>query len=202
MTDEQKRPITPTRIIPSSASTPPPAPPLPPAPAGTDPASLPPWRRPAPAPAPPAPPTPPPENWHTLPAEQPHGGPIEIYVTLLPVPVEDEPEPGMWARAWAWLTARVRPASLALALAGALVPIPWTGYSIATTWAAVVHEARGMHPATGYTLGVGTLALAAAGFRKRPRSLRALFLLVVTTVGVFGAFDWYDPITWLTGVHR
>ncbi|MFI8853663.1 hypothetical protein ACIGW3_26205 [Streptomyces sp. NPDC053499] len=207
---EQRRPITPTRVIPSTDSTPrsapPPAPPLPPAPPGTDPASLPPWRRPAPAPAPPAaPPPPPPENWHSLP-EQPQPAPIEVYVTLVPVPAEQEDEPGAWARAWAWLTDRIKPYALVIAAVGALAPMPWTGHSVATTWAAAVHEARGMHQAVGYAVGIGTFALSARALvrsaRRQEGQVRALFFLVVTVVGLTGAVDWYDPISWLTGVFR
>ncbi|MBQ1122622.1 hypothetical protein [Streptomyces sp. B15] len=202
----QQRPITPTRIIPSGGSTPPPAPPLPPAPAGTDPASLPPWRRPAPAPAPAppaAPPPPPPENWHSLPQE-PQPGPIEVHVTLVPVPVESADEPGAWARAWTWLTARIRPWTAVLAATAALAPMwPLSPYSAATTWAYTMSEARDMHLATGYVLAFGTFGVAALRLaRSRKPGMRVLFAAIVTFVGLFGAIDWYDPITWITGVVR
>ncbi|WP_431980029.1 hypothetical protein [Streptomyces qinglanensis] len=207
--DQQQRAITPTRVIPSSDSTPrtgpPPAPPLPPAPAGTDPASLPPWRRPAPAPAPPAAPPPrPPENWHSFPGQQPAPGPIEVYVTLVPVPAEQEDEPGIWARAWTWLTDRIKPWKAAIATAAAVAPMwPLSPYSAATTWAYTMGEARDMHLATGYALAFGTFGVAALRLvRSRNPGMRVLFATVVTFVGLFGAVDWYDPISWLTGVYR
>ncbi|MGK5728949.1 hypothetical protein ACSNOG_05295 [Streptomyces sp. URMC 124] len=85
--------------------------------------------------------------------------------------------------------------------------MPW-GYSIATTWAYTVQEARGFGIGWAYGLGLGTFALAAlseasnarhgAGLR---RQLATRTALVIAFIGAIGAIDLYDPVTALTGVH-
>jgi len=182
MTD---RPITPSRIIPAGQPIPT-APPLPPAPPGTT--NLPPWRTPAPPPPPPPPVAPEP--------------PREVVVrhTVELVWPEPEEEPNRWSRLWAWATSRIRPWQAALAVAGALVPIPWTGYSVATTWAFTMSEARGMSVGLAYSLAFGAFGLATYRLVRVPRVL-TLFAATVATVGVFGAIDLFDPITALTGVR-
>jgi hypothetical protein len=122
-----------------------------------------------------------------------------------PEPPVEEPvppdEPGTWSRAWDAVTARVKPWKAIVALAAAVVPIPWTGYSAAVTWAYTVSEARGIHQGFGYALAFGTFTL--AGRRLvNTRSVIALWATAVTFIGLFSAMSWYDPILWLTGVFR
>lgn len=184
------QPIVPSRIIPPGA-------PLPRArafdapPGATD---LPPWRIAPPPPTPPAPPVPP-----AAPAPEP---PREVVVrhTVELVWPEPEPEPTRWQRLWAWATSRIRPWQAALAVTGALVPIPWTSYSVATTWAATVAEARAMSVGLGYTIAATTFGLAVYRLARVPRTT-TLFVTVVTFVGTFGAIDLFDPITAITGVR-
>jgi hypothetical protein len=114
---------------------------------------------------------------------------------------EGEQQPRMWARAWDAFTSRVSPWKAVLALVAAMIPIPWTGYSAAVTWAYTVSEARAMHQGFGYALAFGTFLLAARRLA-RTRSLLALWCTAVTFIGLFSAMSWYDPIQWLTGVHK
>jgi|GEM_PF-2828303 len=187
--------VTPSAVYP--AGTPiPTAPPLPPAPAGAT--DLPPWRRPAPA-APPPPP--PPAAPHPVPFAAPDPGPIEHRVTVEVVFPEPEPEPGRWSRLWSWLTSRVKPWQALLALAAAVIPIPWTGYSVSTTWASTVYAARDMSVGFAYALAIVPFALAVLRLTRCPGTL-PLFALVVTFAGLLGAFDWYDAVAALTGVNR
>jgi hypothetical protein len=187
--------VTPSAVFP--AGTPiPTAPPLPAAPHGTP--NLPPWRTAAPPPPPPTPPTPPP------PVPAPDPGPIEHHVTVelvYPEQPEPEPEPGRWERLWGSVTGFVSPWKALGALAAAVIPIPWTGYSAAVTWAYMTSEARGMHPAFGYALAAGAFALAVRRFVQR-RSLLALWATAVTLFGFVGAADWFDVVVIITGVHR
>lgn len=177
------RPIIPSRIIPAGQPIPT-APPMPPPPPGAT--DLPPWREP-PAPPPPPPAAPPP-------------GEVVVRHTVELVWAEPEPEPSRWARLWAWATRYVRPWQAVAAVAGALVPIPWTGYSVATTWAYTMSEARGMHVGLGYALAFGTFGLATYRLIRAPRLL-PLFATVVTGIGTLGAIDLYDPVQILTGVR-
>lgn len=178
-------PIHPTRIIPPGADLParPPAP-----------DEAPPWRA-----APPPPPAPPAEPaWHSMPAPAP--GPIEVRVTFAPyVP---EPGPGRWERFTAWLSRFGRPWQAAAALTLAVTPIPFTGYSIATTWAYTVEQGRGIGPWQPYALGCIPFALVVIRIRRRGGSVRLLFLLAITGFGVYGALDWFDLVTIITGVTR
>ncbi|MFM9637623.1 hypothetical protein [Streptomyces turgidiscabies] len=189
MSDE----ITPSAVYP--AGTPiPTAPPLPAAPYGTP--DLPPWRIAAP------PPPPPPAAPRPAPAPDP--GPIEHHVTVelvYPEQPEPEPEPGRWSRLWDTITGLVNPWKALGALAAAVIPIPWTGYSAAVTWAYMTSEAREMHPAFGYALAAGAFALAVRRFVQR-RSLLALWATAVTLFGFVGAADWFDVVVIITGVHR
>lgn len=118
-----------------------------------------------------------------------------------PEPEPDEQGPGVWSRTWDAFTDRVSPWKAVLALAVAVVPIPWTGYSAAVTWAYTVSEARGFHLGFGYGLGFGAFVLAVRRLT-RTRSVLALWCTAVTFIGLFGAMSWYDPILWLTGVHK
>lgn len=84
-----------------------------------------------------------------------------------------------------------------------LAPIPFTGYSAATTWAYAVSEIRAEHGyGWGYATAAGALALACL-YDARGRHWRVITRAsaVVALVGVLGAIHWYDPITLITGVH-
>lgn len=189
MTD---KPITPTRIIPAGA-------PLPARPPGEN--ELPPWRKPPTPPAPPppaAPPARPEPEWHGPGA---YSGPIEVFVTLLPLPVE--PEPTRWERLRAWAAAYGRPWQAVAAITLSVSPILPGRYSAATTWHYVVSEARdsfGIGP--GYAVGGIPLAVVALLLIRRGGTTLRLVGLVVFSFGLLGAMSWYDPVTLITGVHK
>ena len=180
-----RRTVTPTRIIPAGV----PLPARPP-----EPGDIPPWR--TPPPTPPAPPTgPPPSPWPA--AHTP--GPIEVRVTVdLVAQAEPEPEPrpGLLARVWDWLgTWRMGAAILASLL-------PWAaGQSPVGIWSHTVHQAR-TEAGIGAAYVIATVALGTAWVLDR-RTGRWLprFLLVTSSLGAFGVLHWYDPILLLTGVH-
>lgn len=188
----ERRTVTPTRVIPAGADLPARPP---------EPGEAPPWRTPPPPPPPPAAPPPLPVQ----PAPEPQ--PVEIrhvheVVLTWPDPdPEPDPQPGRWERAWSTLTGRISGWKALIALAAAVLPIPWTGYSAAVTWHYTVSEARGMNVGFGYGLAFGTFLLAAHRLVGRGGAV-ALFFCAVTFIGLFGAMSWYDPIQWLTGVHR
>lgn len=186
MTD---RPITPTRVIPASTHLParPPAP-----------DELPPWREP-PA-APPAEP-PPPAAPRTVAAEQPQ--PLVVHVHIDTPEPEPEPEPTRWERLTAGAHRIGRPWQMAAALALTVAPIPGSGYSAATTWHYCVSQTRdGFGIGYGYALAGIPLALAVTAITRNGGNVPRLVALAITTVGLFGAMSWYDPITALTGVTR
>ncbi|MBE1598974.1 hypothetical protein [Streptomyces stelliscabiei] len=178
-----RRPITPTRIIPAGA----PLPSRPPAPG-----EAPPWR--TPPPPPPAPPAlPPSAPWPPAPAP----GPIEVRVTVdLVAPAEPEPEPGLLARLWDWLvTWRMISAILAALL-------PWAaGQSPVGIWSHTVYQAR-TEAGVGAAYVIAAVALAAAWAldRHTGRWLPRV-LLVTSSLGAFGVLHWWDPFLLLTGVH-
>ncbi|MFB7597234.1 hypothetical protein [Streptomyces sp. NPDC056160] len=190
--DEPRRAVTPTRVIPAGAPLPARAP---------EPGEVPPWRTPPPPPPPPPPVVPPPIPAQPGPAAQP----LEVrhvhqVVLLWPDP---EPEPSRWERFTAWLGRYVRPWHAVIALAGALVPIPGTSYSAATTWHYTVGLARhDFGVGWGYGFGLVPLALSAATVARRGGSPARLFFLTVTFVGSLAAFSWWDPVQALTGVPR
>lgn len=187
MTDHAvPRPITPTRVLPAGA-------PLPARPPEPD--EVPPWWAPPAAPPPPAAP----REVHA--AEQPQ--PLVVHVHIDTPEPEPEPEPTRWER----LTARTkrigRPWQYAATLALALAPIPGSGYSAATTWHYCVSQARdGFGIGYGYALGGIPFALAVTVIARKGGNLPRLLALAITFVGLFGAMSWYDPILFLTGVHR
>lgn len=119
---------------------------------------------------------------------------MHVTVVVAPEP-ELEPERPSW---WQRLTPRIAAWRVVLALVLAFAPIPWTGYSAATTWAYSVGEAREMAMWLGYATAFGSFGLA-AGWLMRKRSALALAATAVTFIGISGAIHWYDPITWLTG---
>jgi len=184
-------PITPTRIIPAGAPLPDWLP---------TPGETPPWH--TPPPPPPAAAAPPPKIPEPA-AERP----IQVYVTVQPTPwfePEPVPEPTRWDRAMTLVRRIGKPWQLCLALAAAVFPIPGPGhgYSAATTWFWTVAQTRVEHGAPwAYGLAAGALTATAYLVSQRPGPLR-LFLLAVAFVGGFGALNWHDPITLITGVHR
>jgi hypothetical protein len=115
---------------------------------------------------------------------------------------EPEPDPTRWERLTAWLHSFGSPWQAAAALTLAVTPIPGTGYSIATTWAYTVEQGRDIGLWQAYALGGLPFALAVARILRRGGSVRRLFLLVISGFGVWGATDWFDLVTVLTGVAR
>ncbi|MFD7093375.1 hypothetical protein [Streptomyces xanthophaeus] len=184
-------PITPTRVIPPGV----PLPQRPP-----EPGEVPPWRAAPPPPAPPPPPPPAEPGWYSAPAPEPGpAAPIEVRVTFLPYA---EPELSRWERFTAWLRRFGQPWQAVAALVLAVAPIPGTGYSIATTWAYTVSLGRDIGPWQPYALGCIPFALVVSRILRHGGSVRRLFLLVVTGFGVYGACDWFDLVTIITGVTR
>lgn len=180
-------PITPTRIIPPGADLPsrPPKP-----------GEIPPWRAAPPPPPPPPPPAAP--AWYSAPPPPPREVVQRIQVEL----VYPEPELSRRERLVAWLRSFGSPWQAAAALTLAVTPIPGTGYSIATTWAYTVELGRDIGPWQAYALGVLPFVTVATRIRRRGGSVRLLFLLTVTGFGAWGALDWFDFVTILTGVTR
>ncbi|MCI4045114.1 hypothetical protein [Streptomyces sp. TRM75563] len=179
-------PIIPTRIIPGGV-------PLPSGPPPTD--AVPPWREPA-APPPPPPAAPPAV---ATPAPPPLPEPqIHVHVVL---PYEPEPEPTRRERLWAWLRTIGRPWQVVGALTLASLPL-FDGHSVATLWASAVAEARaeGGQDA-GYALALTPLAIAVMRIVQGGGTLRRLLLLAISLVGLMGAINLYDPVTWITGVR-
>ncbi|MGW6652463.1 hypothetical protein AMK23_26220 [Streptomyces sp. CB02130] len=124
---------------------------------------------------------------------------VHVHVVL---PYEPEPEPTRWQRLWAWATSIGRPWQICGALALALLPIPGVGYSIATIWASLVTTARTEYgQANAYALALTPLAIAVMRIVRSGGTLRRLLLLAVSLVGLAGAINLYDPVTWITGVH-
>ncbi|MEU0133382.1 hypothetical protein ABZ172_04975 [Streptomyces sp. NPDC006296] len=179
------RPITPTRIIPAGA-------PLPDR--GPLPGELPPWWQQA------APPPPPPPAVVAPPAPAPPPDP-QIHVHVV-IPYEEPPEPTRWERLWAWLRTIGRPWQVCGALTLAFLPL-FGGDSVATLWASCVTEARAEGgPSAAYTLALTPLAIAVIRITTGGGTVLRLLLLAVSIVGLAGAIDLYDPVTWITGVTR
>lgn len=177
------RPIIPSQIIPAGA----PLPARPP-----EPGEAPPWRM--PPPAPPAPPADLPP-WHSVP---PPPGPIEVRVTLVPVEVpEPEPEPRWWERLWD----RLATWRMAGALLAALTP--WMGgQSPVGAWSHTVHQARTEASISAAYVIAGLAVGAAWALDKRTGRAVPRALLVTAALGAGGVLDWYDPVLFITGVHR
>ncbi|MFF8910187.1 hypothetical protein [Streptomyces olivaceoviridis] len=172
-------PITPTRIIPAGVPLPPGAP---------APGAIPPWRTPPPPPAPPvpAPPAPAPVVVHH----------VHEVVLVAPEPEPERP-PRLWERLWDWLFTRRMIAAILAAL------VPWAGgRSPVGIWAHTVHQAR-TEAGILAAYVIATVAIAAAwGLDRHTGRAVSRFLLVTALLGSLGVFDWFDPITALTGVHR
>lgn len=185
------RPITPTRIIPAGA-------PLPDR--GPLPGEAPPWWEKPAVPAPPAhppvvpPPAPTPEP-PPLPAPQVH-----VHVVM---PYEPEPEPTRRERLWAWVLGIGRPWQISGALLLAVLPIPGTGYSAATTWAYATNMTRTEWGApAGYALALVPLLWVSTRTARHGGTLLRLWAIAVTLGGLLGALNPFDLVTAITGVHR
>ncbi|WP_327337383.1 hypothetical protein OG384_14885 [Streptomyces sp. NBC_01324] len=190
MTD---RPITPTRIIPAGAPLPGRLP---------LPGELPPWwEKPAAAPAPPPPPVQPPAVPVAPPAPEPHPAPqVHVHVVM---PYEPEPELTRRDRLAAALRRIGRPWQICGALLLAVLPIPGTGYSSATTWAYATNLTRTEWGApAGYALALVPLLWVAARTAHHGGTLLRLWAIAVTLGGLLGALDPFDVVTAITGVHR
>ncbi|WP_157996936.1 hypothetical protein, partial [Streptomyces otsuchiensis] len=115
------------------------------------------------------------------------------------VPVETR-QVSWWRRA---LSAS-RPWTTFIGLGLAVVPVPWTGYSAATTWASCVYYARETGGgAIGYGLAIGALAFSSiliARARTYPQILISRCALGCAVVGVWQVVHPWDFIQALTGV--
>ncbi|WP_425832609.1 hypothetical protein [Streptomyces fractus] len=103
-------------------------------------------------------------------------------------------------RDWSWLWQWLRPWDTFTAGAVSVLPL-FNGWSLATGWARVLHDMRADTIGGAYT----TAALAVAATHlldlKRRRWLLRL-ALITAVIGSLGVLDWFDPITFVTGVHR
>ncbi|MFI7240090.1 hypothetical protein [Streptomyces cyaneofuscatus] len=191
-----RKPIIPTRIIPGGASLPPGPPPA---------GAVPPWRAPAPAPAappPPPPPATPPAVAAPAPAPLP---PPQIHVHVVAAPYYEpiEPEPTRWQRLWAWITSLGRPWKLVVALLAAVLPMPFTGHSAASTWANTVGLARAEWGAPyGYALAGTALTWVVLRTVRHGGTLLRIWAGVVALIGVIASINLFDIVTLLTGVTR
>ncbi|GGQ38492.1 hypothetical protein ACFFKE_32335 [Streptomyces mutabilis] len=182
----EPRPVNPTRIIPAGAPLPARAP---------EPGEAPPWRTPPPPPPPVVPPAaPPPDPWPAAPPPRP----MQVHVTLDPAPpAEPEPEPGPWARLWERLVTWRMIAAILAALT------PWAaGHSPVGLWSHTVHDARTEAGILAAYVIAGVAIAAAWALDRRTGRALPRFLLVTASLGAFGVLSWYDPVQFLTGVHR
>ncbi|MFJ8224939.1 hypothetical protein [Streptomyces griseus] len=191
-----RSPIIPTRIIPGGAPLPSGPPP---------PGAVPPWRAPAPAAAAPPPPPPPAPPAVAVPAPPPPE-PVHVHhvhVTVQPVPYYEPVEPTRWERLWAWVRSIGRPWQLIVALLAAVLPMPFTGHSAASTWAATVYLARTEWGAPwGYALAGLTLGLVVLRIVRHGGTVLRIWAGVVTVIGLISAINLFDVVTLLTGVTR
>ncbi|MGW1463858.1 hypothetical protein ACWCPT_05820 [Streptomyces sp. NPDC002308] len=185
------RPIIPTRIIPAGAPLPDRGPLL---------GEIPPWWR---TPAPAAPPVPPPPPTTTVPPPAPAPAPLpapQVHVHVV-LPYEPPPEPTRRQRLWAWVRTIGKPWQLGGAIGLAFLPL-LGGDSIATLWASCVTEARAeAGQGAAYTLACTPLFIAVVRVTTGGGTVLRLLLLAVSIVGLAGAINLYDPVTWITGVH-
>ncbi|MGY0023737.1 hypothetical protein ACVHNB_32810 [Streptomyces sp. YJ-C3] len=122
-----------------------------------------------------------------------------------PAPIADPPaeatapEPDE-RRDWSWLMRWIRPWQSFTAGAVSVLPL-FNGWSLATGWARALHEMRTDTLAGAYTTALLALGAAFLLDKRRKRWLLRL-ALITTAVGSLGVLDWFDPITFVTGVHR
>ncbi|THA78396.1 hypothetical protein E6R60_05795 [Streptomyces sp. A0642] len=182
------KPIIPTRIIPGGAQLPDRLP---------EPGELPPWWE------TPAPPLQPPPLPAPAPTPEPEPRPLQVYVTVQTEPYYEEPEPTRWQRLWAGLHRIGRPWQICGALLLAVLPVPGTGFSAATTWAYAVGQARDEWGAAhGYVLALLPLVWVIARTARHGGTLLRVWGITVALAGLLGALDPFDIVTILTGVHR
>jgi hypothetical protein len=114
-----------------------------------------------------------------------------------------EPEPTRWERLTAWLSRFGQPWQAVGGLLLAVVPVPWTGHSAASTWAYTVHLARDFGLPHAYALALIPLAIVVRRILRHGGTVLRLWALAVTAIGgLTGALDWFDLVTLITGVHR
>lgn len=121
-----------------------------------------------------------------------------------PAPATKEEKPEQAAprerRDWSWLWLWLSPWQTLTAGAVSVLPL-FNGWSLATGWARVLHDMRADTISGAYTTAGVVLVLAyALDLRRRRWVLR--LALITAVVGSLGVFDWFDPITLVTGVHR
>ncbi|WP_435279150.1 hypothetical protein [Streptomyces sp. 1222.5] len=183
---EPRRPVTPTRVIPAGSPLPARAP---------EPGEAPPWRTPPPPPPPPADPFPLPHP------PDPEPRPVEVRhvheIVLTSADPDPEPDPRWWERLWDTLVTW----RMVVAILAAL--LPWlNGQSPVGVWAHTLHLARGeATPLAAYVIAAVAIACA-WGLDRRTGKVVPRFLLVTAMLGALGVLDWYDPVLFLTGVHR
>ncbi|MFJ8146028.1 hypothetical protein ACIQ6R_13240 [Streptomyces sp. NPDC096048] len=188
MHEPDRRPVTPTRIIP--AGTPLPARP-------PERGELPPWRE-KPAPPPPATPPAPVRN-------DPDPGLVEVRhtheITLTWADPDPEPDPPLWARVWDWLWERLFTWRMIVAILAALAP--WAGgQSPVGLWSGTVHQARTEAGILAAYVIAGVAIAATWALDRRTGRALPRFLLVTASLGAVGVLHWWDPILFLTGVPR
>ncbi|GAB2731702.1 hypothetical protein [Streptomyces bullii] len=180
------RPVTPTRVIPAGAALPARPP---------EPGEIPPWWAPPPPPPPPADttpaPVPPDPDPRIVEVRHTH----EIVLTS-PDPAPQQ-RPGLWARLWDHLVTWRMVAAILAALT------PWAaGQSPVGLWSHTVNQARS-EAGIGAAYVIAAVAVAAAwGLDRRTGRVVPRFLLITAALGAFGVLDWYDPVLFVTGVHR
>ncbi|MET9138885.1 hypothetical protein [Streptomyces parvulus] len=177
MNEPTPRPVTPTRIIPAGARLPDRPP---------EPDEAPPWRTPPPPPPPPPVPEP-------RPVEIRH---VHEIVLTSPEPTPD-PDPPLWSRLWD----RLITWRMIVAILAALTP--WAGgQSPIGLWSGTVHQARTEAGVLAAYIIAGVALTAAWTLDRRTGRAVPRFLLVTASLGAFGVLSWYDPVLFLTGVHR
>jgi hypothetical protein len=126
----------------------------------------------------------------------------QIHVHLV-APYYEEVDPTRRERLWTWVRSFGRPWQISGALLLAVLPIPGTGYSAATTWAYATNVTRAEWGApAGYALALVPLVWVWARTRRHGGTLLRLWAIAVTLGGLLGTLDPFDIVTAYTGVHR
>ncbi|MEI5100320.1 hypothetical protein RB200_19555 [Streptomyces sp. PmtG] len=104
-------------------------------------------------------------------------------------------------RNWSWLWAHVRPLHTLSAGAVVLAPV-FGGWSMVTGCAMVLNDMRDdASVGAAYATAALALTITAVLDWNRQRWLTRL-LLLTAAIGSLGVLDWYDPVTFLTGVDQ